>query len=172
MSPSSVVRTGEQLEPQVDPCSSNRGVQAEDGQFGKGRARGERTREVNGIQGPDRVAGKRTAGSLHDVVVETQEVPVPAGPCQDPPAIHDIRFLYPFCRLRPDQHSFGFDQRQHRGQDLLGAGQEPPDLISLWLAEQPGEHRARLGVEPQRAPRSASSNPETDVDRSSGERRG
>lgn len=57
MSPSNFVRTGDQLEPQVDACSSNRGVQAEDGKFWKGSARGERTREVDGIQGPDRFAG-------------------------------------------------------------------------------------------------------------------
>lgn len=121
---------------------------------------------MQGVQGADRLARELAAGSIQDLLMELQLVPMPACPGQRSTAINDITFLEPFHYLRSDQYTVDLDEGNDRREYLLGPGKLPSDLLSSGLTQQPGENRARLSVQPHRVPRSALSSFADVVDRS------
>jgi hypothetical protein len=73
------------------------------------------------------------ASSIQDLLVELQQVPMPACPGQRSTAINDITFLEPFHYLRSDQYPVGLDEGKNRREHILGPGELPSDLLSLGL---------------------------------------
>lgn len=131
-----------------------------------------RTRQVQGVQRADGCARKLAAGSVQDLLMEMEQVPVPARPGEGSAASNDIAFLEPIHHLRPDQYPVGFDEGEDRREHLRGFRELPSDFLSFGFTQEPGENSTRFSVQPHRVPRSASSSFADEVDRSPRERGG
>jgi len=111
---------------------------------------------MDGVQASDRLAGKGLTGSIDDLPGDGHEAPVACHARQDHP--EPGRALLPNQGERggSNQASVALEEGEVRGRDGLGVIDGLDRAPAARLPEQPGENRARLGVENQRSLRSSS----------------
>src|SRR5712692_9163311 len=110
---------------------------------------------MDGVQASDRLAGERVTSSVDDLPRDGHEAPVEYHTRQDHP--EPGRALLPNQGERggSNQASIALEEGEVRGRDGLGVIDGLDRAPAARLPEQPGENRARLGVENQLSLRSS-----------------
>ena len=136
-------------------------IDTQDDDVRRSGLRSERAREVQRVEGPHGLLGKGRARAIDRVRPEPQQYPVCRDRAQFGTALGGLDFRDFSERGRPNEHAIALDERQVGRDDDLGRLETLQHFPGAGFAEQPRQHRARLGVEGQRSPRSASSSAAT-----------
>jgi len=111
---------------------------------------------MDGVQASDWLAGERLTSSVDDVPGDGHEAPVKYHARQDHPEPDGALLPNHGERGGSNQAAVALEERKVRCRDGVGVIERLDRSPAARLPEQPGEDRARLGVEDQRPPRFSS----------------
>lgn len=132
-------------------------VQTQEGEIGHGRLCGQGRRQVQRVQRPQGLARKGSPRPVEDFVLQSEENPVPNFVAEICPSPGGIGFLDLTHRRGPDKSPLALNDGEPGRDDQASAIDDLTYSRPGWLAEEPGQNRARFCVEVQRSPRSSSS---------------
>ena len=128
-----------QAEPLTDAADAI--VEAQESESSYCGARDEHGCEVDGIEGPNRVAGKRLPRSVHDFRPNAEDVPVRRGSGQMGAAVRDLRFGEFTKGRHPMEDPVAFDEREVRREHESRS--PPTSCARRHRAVRPATTRAR-----------------------------
>ena len=130
-------------------------VERKECQFRYERLGERRGREMDGVEGADRLRGKRPSRALHDPRVKIENHPVIDRAREYGPPLCSHSLGHRIGANGPDQHAVALDQRDARREHDLGGTERLTDFVGPGLSEEPGKDRAGFRVKVQRLPRSS-----------------
>ena len=143
-------------------------VEAQYLQVGNGRAHYECCRQMQCVESPDRLEGKRAPGSLDDVAAEVCDVPTCCRRVESAASRRSGSLAELTEGRCANEHAIAFDERDVRRQYKLGTLECLAYPRTTRLPEKPRQHRARFGIQSHDRPRSSSSSSATRPGRSAG----
>jgi hypothetical protein len=108
------------LETQALSVAADSLVERQDAKLGHQGARHDHGREVDRVEGPDRLARERLPRSVRDLGLEGNEGPVDGGKAKPRAAVRGRGFVDDAAVGRTDQRPLALDQRELRCQDQVG----------------------------------------------------
>lgn len=102
------------FEAKVQAGLPNSTIEANDDEVGDSSTGHQCAGEVQGIESPQGLVGKRASRPIQDLLMQLDQMPVSARPRQDATTIYHVAFFQFFERLGPDQYSISFDQGEYR----------------------------------------------------------
>jgi len=133
-------------------------VEAQQSQADERGTRNDKRCEVDGVECPNRVTGKRLTRAIDCLGRDSEDMPMSSSRDEVRSTVGGLRLRQFSKGQRPQQYAITLDQRQVGGDDDLGPAKQLAHRGCSWLVKEPCQHRARLGIEIHRVPRSSSSN--------------
>src|SRR5207247_10664187 len=96
----------------------------------------ESARKMKGVEGPDRLHGKRTARAVDHGRADGHQCPVPRPRLEESSSFLDLHRAEVERGPRPDECPVTFDERQLRGEDMRRLGERSSHPFAPGLAEQ------------------------------------
>ena len=129
-----------QAEPSADTADAI--VEAQKFESRDSGARDEHGCQVNGVEGPNRVARKRLPCAVHDLRPDAEDVPVRCGRGQVGAAVCDLRFRKFTQRCRPMEDAVAFNEGEVRREHDRGLRQRVAHDGACRFVQQPREYSA------------------------------
>src|SRR3989442_855545 len=136
---------------------AKRPIEGQQHEWARPVARDQRAREMKGIECSERFEGERAAGAADDLIVEAHEAPPTRRRGEQRVEFPGLGFRKVSLDGGADDRTITFDEREVGHDHTVAARDDAPDFLTGWLAEEPGEDRARICVHVQRSARTSSS---------------
>jgi hypothetical protein len=133
-------------------------VKAQQSEPGDRGTRNEQRREVDGIQCPNRVPGKRLTCAINYLARYSQDLPMSSGCDEVRSTVGGFGLCQFLERHRSQHYAITLGQGQVGSDDDLALAKQAAHCGCGRLVKEPCQHRTRLRVEIHRGPRSSSSN--------------